>query len=49
MNYIKHLKQAFQKKVNEPVLSQKTFYLEDDAQKPIDSNGETITFSCRKK
>ena len=35
------------KEVNESVLSLITFYLEDDDQKPVDFNGETISFTCQ--
>ena len=35
------------KKVNKSVLSHITFYLEDDDHKPIDFNGETISFTCQ--
>ena len=36
------------KKVNKPVLSHFTFYLEDDDDhKPVDINGEMISFSCQ--
>ena len=35
------------KKVNKSVLSHITFYLEDDDHKPVDSNGETMTFTCQ--
>ena len=35
------------KKVNESVLSHVTFYLEDDDQKPVDFNGETVSFTCQ--
>ena len=33
------------KKSNKPVLSHITFYLEDDDHKPVDFNGETISFT----
>ena len=33
------------KKINKPVLSHITFYLEDDDHKPVDFNGETISFT----
>ena len=39
---IKHLK-----KINIFVLSHVIFYLEYDDQKPVDSNGETISFTCQ--
>ena len=32
-------------KINKPVLSHITFYQEDHDHKPIDSNGETISFT----
>ena len=35
------------KKVNKSVLSQITFYFEDDDYKPVDFNGETISFTCQ--
>ena len=35
------------KKVNKRVLSHITFYLEDDDYKPVDFNGETISFTCQ--
>ena len=35
------------KKVNKSVLSHITFYIEDDDYKPIDFNGETISFTCQ--
>ena len=34
-------------KVNKSVLSHIRFYLEDDDYKPIDFNGETISFTCQ--
>ena len=34
------------KKVNTSVLSHVTFYLEDDDHKPVDFNGETVSFTC---
>ena len=34
-------------KKNNSVLSHITFYFEDDDHKPVDFNGETITFSCQ--
>ena len=34
------------KKMNKSVLSHITFYLEDDDYKPVDFNGETISFTC---
>ena len=35
------------KKINKLVLSHRTFYLEDDDYKPVDFNGETISFTCQ--
>ena len=35
------------KKVNKSVLCHITFYLEDDDHKPVDFNGETISFTCQ--
>ena len=35
------------KKINKRVLSHITFYLEDDDYKPVDFNGETISFTCQ--
>ena len=35
------------KKVNKSVLSLITFYSEDDDHKPVDFNGETISFTCQ--
>ena len=35
------------KKVNKFVLSHITFYFEDDDYKPVDFNGETISFTCQ--
>ena len=35
------------KKVNKSVLSHINFYIEDDDYKPIDFNGETISFTCQ--
>ena len=35
------------KKINKSVLSHITFYFEDDDHKPVDFNGETITFTCQ--
>ena len=35
------------KKMNKPVLSHITFYLEDDDHQPVDFNGETISFTCQ--
>ena len=35
------------KKVNKSVLSHITFYFEDDDHKPVDFNGETISFTCQ--
>ena len=35
------------KKVNKSVLSDMTFYIEDDDHKAVDFNGETISFTCQ--
>ena len=35
------------KKINEPVLSDITFYFEDDENKPVDFHNETISFTCQ--
>ena len=35
------------KKVNKSVLSQITFYFEDDDHKPVDFHNETISFNCQ--
>ena len=35
------------KKINKSVLSLITFYFEDDDYKPVDFNGETISFTCQ--
>ena len=35
------------KKINKRVLSHIKFYLEDDDYKPVDFNGETISFTCQ--
>ena len=35
------------KKINKPVLSHITFYLEDGDHKPVDFNGELISFTCQ--
>ena len=35
------------KKINKRVLSHIIFYLEDDDYKPVDFNGETISFTCQ--
>ena len=35
------------KKVNKSVLSHITFYFEDDDHKPVEFNGETISFTCQ--
>ena len=34
-------------KINKSILSHKTFYLEEDDQKLVDINGETISFTCQ--
>ena len=43
---IKEPKIKLFKKINKSVLSHITFYFEDDDRKPVDFNGETITFTC---
>ena len=35
------------KKILKSVLSHITFYLEDDDHKPVDCNGQTISFTCQ--
>ena len=35
------------KKINKPVLSTITFYLEDDNSEEVDFNGETLTFTLQ--
>ena len=35
------------KKVNKSILSHITFYFEDDDHKPVDFNGETVSFTCQ--
>ena len=35
------------RKINKPILSHKTFYLQDDYHKAVDFNGETINFTCQ--
>ena len=35
------------KKINKSVISHITFYFEDDDHKPVDFNGETISFTCQ--
>ena len=35
------------KKINKSILSHITFYFEDDDHKPVDFNGETISFICQ--
>ena len=35
------------KEINKSSLSRITFYLEDDDHKPVDFNGETISFTCQ--
>ena len=35
------------KKINKSVLSHITFFFEDDDHKPVDFNGETISFTCQ--
>ena len=35
------------KKINKSVLSHITFYFEDDDHKPVDFDGETVSFTCQ--
>ena len=35
------------KNVNKSILSHTTFHFEDDDYKPVDFNGETISFTCQ--
>ena len=35
------------KKINKPILSHITFYLEDDDHKAVNFNGETVSFTCQ--
>ena len=35
------------KNINKSILSQVTFYFEDDDYKAVDFNGETISFTCQ--
>ena len=35
------------KKINKSVLSHITIYFEDDDHKPVDFNGETVSFTCQ--
>ena len=35
------------KKINKSVLSHSIFYFEDDDHKPVDFNGETVSFTCQ--
>ena len=35
------------KKITKSVLSHITFYFEDDDHKPVDFNGETVSFTCQ--
>ena len=37
----------FSKKMNKSVLYYRTFYSEDGDHKPVDFNGETISFNCQ--
>ena len=43
----KELRVKFFKNVNKSVLSLSTFYFEDDDHKPVDFNGETVSFTCQ--
>ena len=42
-----NLKQYTAKKINKSVLNTITFYLEDDNNKEVDFNGETLTFTLQ--
>ena len=44
--YVKNQKSTFLKKVNKSVLSQMTFYLEYNENKPVGFFEETISFTC---
>ena len=46
IKYTKNQESNFLKK-NKRVLSHPTFYLDDDDYKPVDFNGETISFTCQ--
>ena len=35
------------KRINKSVLSHINFYFEDDEYKPVDFNGETVSFTCQ--
>ena len=37
------------KNINKSVLSQNTFYFEDDDHKPVDFHNETVSFTCQLK
>ena len=37
----------FLQRIKKFVLSHSSFYLEDDDHKPVDFNGETISFTCQ--
>ena len=43
----KQVRAKLSEKINKSVLSQITFYLEDDDQKLVDFNGETTSFLCQ--
>ena len=43
----KEPKVNFFKNINKSVLSHPAFYLENDDHKPVDFNGETISFNCQ--
>ena len=43
----KELRVKLFKKVNKSVLSYITFYFEDDDHKPVNFNGETVSFTCQ--
>ena len=43
----KKLRVKLFKKINKSVLSHINFYFEDDDHKPVEFNGETISFTCQ--
>ena len=45
--YTKNREGSFLKKIKKPILSNILFYIEDDDHKPVDFNGETISFTCQ--
>ena len=46
LNYTKNQEPHFLKK-NERILSHFIFYFEDNDHKPVEFNGETISFNCQ--